>query len=407
MQEFKAPYTQELKTPSRSLLSNILILAASAGLVIWSIQFIQTRMTSVSSVDAVINGVLTDIKAPQKGTIADLNLKTGETLVQGQPLMKLTNDRVSKLSVEQIHGRLQDQQAQLTQAQMALTQLLAMRAQLQGDRQQRNQFDIQETRKSLERAEADLKEEQALLQLAETNKHRLTELWKERAIARLDLDRYTAEVEQRQARITALTSRIDGLRTSLEATEKGYRPLSNSYDPTARLQDLELRILEQQRTIQVLERNIRSAQTELQQAEADVQRDQLAQVKAPTSGVIWKLSAQPNKFVQEGESLGQVLDCNKRWVDVFVEEQALRSLKPGTPATIELYGASTEPLQGKVSLMRSGMGRLAAGEDVAVPTTPNLPRNTQVRVDIDPSSKIEPGMFCYVGYTGKVTFQIN
>jgi len=93
---------------------------------------------------------------------------------------------------------------------------------------------------------------------------------------------------------------------------------------------------------------------------------------------------------------------------VFVDEQAVRSLQPGTPASIELYGSNAQVLQGKVSLVRSGIGRLAAGEDVAVPIMPNLPRNTQVRVDLDPTTaKNNPNLFCHVGYTGRVTFKVK
>jgi multidrug resistance efflux pump len=407
MQEIKAPFTTDLKGPSRSLLSNLLILAASAGLVVWAILFIQARLTSVSSVEAVINGVVTDIKAPQKGNVIDLGIKTGDAITQGQPLLKLHNDRVSKLSVEQLTGRLKDLESQLKESQASLDSLLSMRDSLITDRQVRTQFDSQEAQTSLDQAEAELKQETALYELAKTNRGRLTQLWNERAIARLDLDRYAAEVEQRAARLKALNSRIAELQSSLQASQLGYRPLSNSYDPLARQQDIELRILEQQRIIQVLNQNIRSTQAELASAQVDVQRSQSVTITAPTNGVVWRLTAQPNKFAQEGDALGQVLDCQQRWVDVFVEEQSLRSLKPGTPATIELYGAQAEPLKGRVSLVRSGVGRLAAGEDVAVPTSPNLPRNTQVRVDIDPGAKNNAGTFCYVGYTGKVTFQIQ
>lgn len=144
------------------------------------------------------------------------------------------------------------------------------------------------------------------------------------------------------------------------------------------------------------------------QAKADTERKEKVVVKVPTSGVVWRLSAQPGQFVQQGASLGQVLDCKRRWVDVFVDEQAVRSIQPGTPASIELYGLDSHVLQGRVTMIRSGMGRLAAGEDVAVPITPNLPRNSQVRVDLDPGTdKGNPNLLCYVGYTGRVTFTVK
>lgn len=407
MQEFKAPsYPQELKAPSRSWLSSLLILAASAGLVAWSMQFIQTKMTSVTSVDAVINGLVTDVNAPQKGTVTDLAIKTGDIVIQGKTLMSLRNDRVSQTPVEQAASKLRDKQAELVQAKSTLTVLYSMKAELSRDRQQRNEMDVLEVQTTLERSEADLKEEEALYGLAETNRKRSEMLWNEGAINRADLDRYTSEVIQRQARIAALKSRIDESQTRLVATEKGYRTMGSSYDPIARSQELSLRIMEQERKIQVLNQEIRSAEAELVQARADIQRNQLVEVKAPTQGLVWKMTAQPNKYVEEGSQLGQLLDCNNRWVDVYVEESAMRDIRPGMPAEIELNGTADRVLEGKVSYIRSGVGRLQAGQDVAVPIAANMPRTSQVRVELDSdAAKGDPDVMCYVGYTAKVSFK--
>jgi hypothetical protein len=95
-------------------------------------------------------------------------------------------------------------------------------------------------------------------------------------------------------------------------------------------------------------------------------------------------------------------------VDVFVDEKAVRSLPPGTPAQIEFYGETAPTLQGQVSLVRSGIGRLAAGEDVAVTVSQHLPRTSQVRVELDSQAdRGTPEQFCYVGYTAKVTFEVQ
>lgn len=123
------------------------------------------------------------------------------------------------------------------------------------------------------------------------------------------------------------------------------------------------------------------------------------------------MNAQNGKLLEKGESVGQVLDCSRRWIDVFVDEQSLSELQPGTRATVELYGAPlnsySQTLHGKISLVRSGVGRLTAGEEVAIPINANLARNTQVRVELDANTQKDNSKFCYVGYTGRVTFQIN
>lgn len=109
-----------------------------------------------------------------------------------------------------------------------------------------------------------------------------------------------------------------------------------------------MQIADQRQVIQTLRKSIQGTEAELAQANIDVERQQTVVVNAPTTGVIWRLAVQPGKFVQQGESLGQVLNCSGRWVDAFVDEQAARSLQPGTPATIKLYGAESQVLQGQV-----------------------------------------------------------
>ncbi|NEU83305.1 HlyD family secretion protein, partial [Nostoc sp. UIC 10630] len=141
---------------------------------------------------------------------------------------------------------------------------------------------------------------------------------------------------------------------------------------------------------------------------------QVVTIKSPESGVMWRLTAQLGKFVQQGESLGQIADCNQRWVDAWVDEQKVRLLQVGTPAEIKLNGTgSSVTLTGKISVIRSGIGRLSAGEDTVVAMMPNLPRHTQVHITLDtePSSSssenMHNGNLCYIGYTGRVVFKVR
>lgn len=229
-------------------------------------------------------------------------------------------------------------------------------------------------------------------------------------MAQTQLDDAKRELETSKNLVDSLEARLKATRANQKAIGLGLnlaRSRSN-YDPRIRLQELQLEIADQRQLIATLKQNIKNAQAELIQAKTDMERKEQIVVNVPTSGVIWNLLAQRGQFVQQGTTLGKVLDCSRRWVDVFVDEQAVRSIQPGIPATIELYGSEAQVLHGRVSIIRSGLGRLAAGEDVAVPITPNMPRNSQVRVNLDPSTpKGTPNLLCYVGYTGKVTFKVN
>ncbi|NJR67589.1 MAG: HlyD family secretion protein [Synechococcales cyanobacterium CRU_2_2] len=186
----------------------------------------------------------------------------------------------------------------------------------------------------------------------------------------------------------------------------------SNYDPSIRKQELELQIVAGHQQVLLLGQALKNTQAEFLKVRAEIQKQQLSQVSAPVNGVLWDLSAQPGQFVQQGDSLGQMMDCEQRWVDAVVDENALGSLQIGTPAEVQLHGADNIVLQGEVSMIRGGVGRLVAGQDVLTPLQRNLPRHTQVRVKLPGQAttalvsdqKVASGNLCYIGYTGRVTF---
>jgi multidrug resistance efflux pump len=401
---------QEYKVQARSLPSNLLILVISVGLILWSFRLIQTKLTSVTSVDAVVNGTLIDIKAPSEGTVFTQAVNTGDITVRDRPILTLKNERISKLQVQEINSRINQQQAQLDRSQAQLNRQLALMQRLLADEHKHRTLVSLEAQQSLAQMESDLQGAQARYNLAQLSYKRTKFLATQGALPQANLDTAAIEMEQRQAEVSSLKARLNALRTDRQAAQLGLSltKTRSNFDPEIRLEELQLQIADQRKTIQMLKQSIQDAKAELIQANADIKRKQTVVVSAPTSGVIWRLSAQRGKFVQQGESLGQALDCGRRWVDVFVDERAVRSLQPGTPATIELYGSKSPILHGSVSMVRSGLGRLAAGEDIAIAIDPNLRRNTQVRVELAPDTdKGSPNLFCYVGYTGRVTFKVK
>lgn len=404
--------SQEFKpsTSSRSLLSNLLILAAGIGLIAWSWQLLQTRFTSVVSRDAIVNGVLTELKAPAAGMVSTVSVKTGEVISQNQPIFTLKNDRISALPVQAIYSRINAQQAQLKRSEAQLARQVTLLQTLSADKQNQSRLEIAEAQESVAQSQAELNKAQSRYQIAQTAYQRSNFLREQGGLAQVQLDDAKRELEDSKNEVSRLAARLKAIRSNEQAAQLGLTLSRNrsNYDPAIRLQELQLQIADEQQAIATLIQSIKDAQAELTQAKVDLQQRQKIVVNTPNVGVIWRLNTQNGKWVEQGESLGQVLDCTRRWVDVFVDEQAVRSVQPGSPATIQLYGSSSEVLQGKVSLVRSGIGRLVAGEDIAVPITPNLPRNTQVRVDLDASTaKGNPNLFCHVGYTGRVTFKVK
>ncbi len=407
MQEQRLPFPGQQRI-KRSWLANGLVGLASVSLVIWGLQAIRTRITSVISVDAVVNAPITDLKAPQAGTLEELTLETGALVRKGQTVIRLENDRLDQLTVQTAESRLGRQQADLAAAEVRLEQLRSLQLTLQLEAS--GQFDLENSAALTvsEQVRAELAEQQASLTLARTNYRRAANLAAEGALARAEVDQAKAELDQAEARLNALEKRLVRSQVDQDAAAVGLSldRTRSGFDPRIRLQELALQIIEQEQQVEALTVALTGTAAEASEASKDFDRRKTARIEAPTDGVVWQMTARPGEYVEQGEVLGQVVDCQQRWVDAYVSERNVRLLQPGTPAQIVLYGTDDQVLSGKVSQVRSGVGRLAPGQEVAVPLERNLPRATQVRVELAPDSSPAES-FCYVGYTGRVTFNLN
>ncbi|WP_309741315.1 HlyD family efflux transporter periplasmic adaptor subunit [Chamaesiphon sp. OTE_20_metabat_361] len=398
----------------RSLFSNVALLLLSTALLSWSIRLIQSQLTTISSVDAVVNGTLTDIRAPQEGIISKVAIKTGQSLSSEKELFVLKDRRASQLQTQEISSRLNQQEAELEQAQARLPRKMLLLNVVSREAVNQQKLAVSENQQSQNQLLSDIEGAKSRCELAKLSYQRTKFLNSQGAISRANLDTAEIELKQRKSEVKSLQAKLATLQVNEDAVRGGLslsRTRSN-YDPSIRLEELQLQIAEERQGIQIFKRKIAGTKAELSQAKKDFQRKQGATIKAPAAGVVWRVTAQPGKFVQQGESLGQVASCKQRWVDAWVDEQKVQLLQVGSPAEIKLNGmGSSGTLKGKVSVIRSGIGRLAAGEDVAISMPPNLPRQTQVRIDLDAGSvssePSESGNLCRIGYTARVTFPVR
>ncbi len=405
------------RLPSRSLLANLLLIGVSGGLIIWSLQFLKTRLTSVVSVDAVVNAAITDIKAPIEGTVADVSLATGEVISQGQPLFTLRNDRVSQLQSQELVGKLNQQRSLLQQAERRLAAQSSLLDTLVKDEQNQGRLEIIEAQQSIDQLTSELAGARSRYRLAKTSYNRTLNLKSAGAINQATLDSANADVEQRRSDVSSLEARLNSTRINKEAAEQGLSlsKTRSNYDPRIRRQELELQMADQRQTIQALQQSVKDMEGALAQAQKDVQVQKQVVIAAPSSGILWQTSVEPGRVVQPGEFMGKIVDCKRRWVDAVVEEAAVKSLKIGDAAMVSLYADDgSVSLHGKVSQVRSGLGRVSSpGQDISGPVDLNLPRHAQVRIALDTTAQdvahteTSQKNFCYVGYTGKVDLKVQ
>jgi multidrug resistance efflux pump len=402
----------------RSPLANIAVILASLGLLAWSIGFFKTRAKSIISVDAVVNTNLIDLKSPEEGILEVVNAETGKPVAANAMLFQVRNAKVSDLPTQALTSRLNQYKAELAKAQTSLTQQEQLTLLVAQDSQNQTALESSEANTEIQQIKADMTGAQSRHQLAADNYNRLSKLAEAGAIPEIQATVARSEMEQRASDITSLEAKIATLEVNQAAINQGLtlsRTRSN-YDPAIRLQEIELKKAQVNQEIKGLEQQILDTDAEIAQAKKDTKMLQEGRVQAPIAGIVWSLQAKPGQYVQRGDSLGKIADCNQRWVDAIVDDNALQGLQVGTPAKVQLRGVESEVLlTGKVQMIRSGLGRLNPGDDVMIPVERNLPHQTQVRVALD-NNMVQPaiattatpaGNLCHIGYTGRVTFDVN
>lgn len=176
----------------------------SAGLMVWTFRLIQERFFSITSVDAVVNGIVTDIRAPQAGVVSTLRGSTGKPLDRDQPLLTIENRRISQLQIESLKGKLSQQQAELERAEAKLNQQLTLLQTVTVDQEQQQYLETVAAQHSTEKVASDLKGAQARHQLAKVNYDRIRYLAAQGALSQSRLDAAAAEVQERSAEVTGL-----------------------------------------------------------------------------------------------------------------------------------------------------------------------------------------------------------
>jgi multidrug resistance efflux pump len=150
---------------------------------------------------------------------------------------------------------------------------------------------------------------------------------------------------------------------------------------------------------QIDEKALRIAQLQAEMAEEEKRfaLRSTAIVTAPVSGRVWEILTSDGELVTQGQNLLRVLDCGGVLVTAAVSEAVYNSLRLGQPATFHLRGESEER-KGHVAGL-NGLATVAANMAIEQDALVREPYHVSVEIP-----GLANGPDCYVGRTGKVTF---
>ncbi len=391
-----------------ALIGKLIQIVFGVAIVAFCIKFVYSRATTITSVDAVINGQLTDIRALDDGTVGKVQISPGDKVSEGDPLLFISNDRLYELKLQKVQreGQIQQVKAERQRLQDGLDRNLDLLSQVAQDMQKQKNLEKSEQEARKIDLQAELEGAKRDLGLAQLTHQRVTDLYAQGVFAKAAKDASEIELAKKQSKVESLQAQIKGIEVNINAVSNNLslsRTRSN-YDPYVREQELNNQIQDQKQEIEVLKSRYEAINQELTQIQKNIEfreQDSIKGVTAPISGTIWNLTIKQGTRIRAGESLGQIIDCHKRWVDVWVDESDLTTLKNHTSAKIKLQGESGS-VEGEVTWIRFGSGRPNVGADAMGFLDRNQPGYAQVRVKIP---QLPENAKCDIGSRAEVTFQ--
>lgn len=141
---------------------------------------------------------------------------------------------------------------------------------------------------------------------------------------------------------------------------------------------------------------LRAAQERVREIEHHLELQKEAPVSMPFAGVVWAVRQRDGGEVTAHESVVQVIDPKRVWVDAFVHEKYAEKFQTGTAVVVRTLDGR-ETWKGIVEFVRAGAGRIEPDSSVALPPCDLKRRRVAVRVNLNQPPPFAASEFLGVG----------
>ncbi|HUN49528.1 MAG TPA: hypothetical protein VMU42_00350, partial [Candidatus Sulfotelmatobacter sp.] len=310
----------------RSRFVRLMLAAALIGLGAWAfLPYVTSRVAS----SAFVNAELVRVTAPIAGRLSR-DLPTKGTLLDGvakTPLIEaLTPDRRHLVALEQQRAAVK---AQVELATGQLAELAAADRDLAARTERHRTAVVEQIGHEIDEAKANLNACQADQRQQQQIRDRTEVLAGSGVVTRQRVDDVQAAYDGVVARCQAANAQIERFKVEAAAAAQGIF-LQDGFNDTPYSEQERDRLLLRR---QELEAAVQNGNSQLKELEAEIaeeqQRfDQMSHYAAilPAGHVVWNVSASPGSAVVEGQTLLDLADCRKRFVDVEVPERDFESI---------------------------------------------------------------------------------
>lgn len=385
-------------------LRTVLILLFVVGLGAW----LYSSLSFDRSFKGFVNGKVITVRPSIKGKLSLQTITLGQPVHEGQPLGFVTNETAVELLTQK---QALENQARATQASAAnLSQLIANRqkwlSQLGSESSQVNSLRTAFQQEQLEAARSELAQAEFAMAKADADAQRYWTLAEKGFAPRVEAERYALQAQNARNEYKTLQAKLQAEKARLNAAQQGVQvdgSMTKTYSDVRRY-DVETDLYKLQNQRSQLMTEAQALQQQASSLEGPMKQLQQSAITVPVNGVVWNVLAYNQEYVSENRSVMEVLDCDNLWVDTFVNESQLPQIDLSKPVKLVLLShPEMGEVEGRVLLVRSGVGRVTVTEGVAAP---NDEQRSQALIRLKVQWPKQPDLTksCYVGTSVRSQF---
>jgi HlyD family secretion protein len=291
-----------------------------------------------------IEGDETNIAPRTSGRIMDIAAREGESVKQGDLLVRLSGKQ-TMAGREEASARVTVAERRVEQAREEVAVLQSRLAQLDIQQQQAGldaQGRVAQAEGQLAASQSELARAQADLEQNQSDANRYAELAKKGAAPQQQAEQFATRVKTSQAIVETARKQVAAAEGGLKVARAS---LSNPQIREAEKNSLLRQIDEARTRVRLSQAEQGAAEATLARSEADVGD---LEVTAPFDGVIITRTAEPGQVVNPGTTLLTLVDPARLYLRGFVPEGEIGHVKTGQRAEVFLDSAPEEAIEAEV-----------------------------------------------------------
>ena len=331
---------------------------AAAILAIGTYAVLSDQFAIVSD-NAVVSAYTISLRTPIDGLVSGKPMKIGDLVQRSSPIAVVTNDRVDDQHLVDLRAHLARARAELAAVSAEMDGLKSLSATLQ---QRADEYKAASTAR-LRGSVAEALDLMVALNYrrdeAKQTLDRSTSLAERGFASTADLDRAKANFGSLFSQAAAQNGRLDSLEAQLAAIKNGIVTEPGSTDVAysqQREDEIAIRLQDLMQQRQFILSDIDETATRLADEEAQVAKLRTAITLAPTSGLIWKVSASPGERINDGEPIAEVVDCATAFIIADVPQTRVPDIQVGSKAEFLISGETAQRYGHVVSVTSDATG---------------------------------------------------